>query len=116
MGYAMTASITNATFKRHNLPAIPAPGAVPINQHDTYAVIRCGDACAEIVRFAHWHPNDGVDTVEVSFEARLHNAGDHADMPLTEPRELFDLAHVATRAAFLLDEAQRRHVGAGVAR
>lgn len=58
--------------QRPDLPPIPVLSGAPIDQWDTYAVIRCGDVHAEVVRFSCWHPNDGVDSVEVSFDARLH--------------------------------------------
>ncbi|MDT5222488.1 MAG: hypothetical protein QOF15_4593 [Mycobacterium sp.] len=117
-----------ASFERHELPAIPGPdrallGSPPhgplvgIAQFDTYAVIRCGDVCAEIVRFAYWHPNDGVETVEVSFDARMHvpdEGAGIANIQLDDPRQLFDVADVARRAGFLLDEARRRHATTAV--
>jgi hypothetical protein len=113
-----------ATFERREMRPVPVPdralvGPPPygafagINQSDTYAAIRCGDVHAEIIRFAYWHPNDGAETVEVSFDARINgtreDGGGAAEIYAIDPQELFDLAQVATRAAFLLDEARRRH-------
>lgn len=69
----MTCTTTCPTIEqRPDLPAHPGASGAPIDQWDTYAVIRCGDVHAEVVRFSRWHPNDGVDSVEVSFDARLH--------------------------------------------
>ncbi|MCV7382195.1 hypothetical protein H7K38_26630 [Mycobacterium alsense] len=107
--------MNDATIERRDLPALPIPDEAPIDQFETYAVIRCGDVRAEIVRFAYWHPNDGVDTVAVSFDARLHvpdEGAGIADIHVDDPQPLFDVAQVAQRAAFLLDEARRHHATA----
>ncbi|OBG25292.1 hypothetical protein [Mycobacterium sp. 852002-51057_SCH5723018] len=118
----MSATAAGVIIERRELPPIPAPDRrrwTPpyaafdgINQCDTYAAIRCGDIHAEIVRFAYWHPNDGVDTVDVSFDARLHvpdEGAGIADIQLDDSHKLYYVGQVATRAAFLLDEARRRH-------
>lgn len=112
----MTTTTTGPTIERRDLPPIPVSDGAPIDQFETYAVIRCGDVHAEIVRFAYWHPNDGVDTVEVSFDARLHVPDEGAGMAniqVDQPQPLFDVAQVVQRAAFLLDEARRRHALGG---
>jgi hypothetical protein len=108
----MTATTMDPTIERPDLPAIPALDGAPIDQWDTYAVIHCGEVRAEIVRFSYWHPNDGVDSVEVSFDARLHVpdvgvglANIHSD----DTHKLHCVAQVAKRAAFLVEEARRRY-------
>ena len=108
----MTTATMGPTIERPDLPAIPALGGAPIDQWDTYAVVRCGEVHAEIVRFCCWHPNDGVDSVEVSFDARLHVpdvgvgiANIHSD----DTHTLHCVAQVATQAAVLVDEARHRY-------
>jgi hypothetical protein len=108
----MTTTITGPTIERPDLPAIPALAGAPIDRWDTYAVVRCGEVHAEIVRFCYWHPNDGVDSVEVSFDARLHVpdvgvgiANIHSD----DTHMLYCAGQVVTQAAYLVDEARRRY-------
>jgi hypothetical protein len=103
-----TTNSPDLTFARHELPPIPEPDGAPIDQFDTYAEVCCGGVHAEVVRFAYWHPNDGVDSVEVSFEARLHvpdRGVGLATIQLDDPCRLLDVSQVAMRAALLLAEA-----------
>jgi hypothetical protein len=81
-------------------------------QWDTYAVLRCGEVHAQIVRFSYWHPNDGIDSVEVSFDARLHIPDEGVGIATIHSDDtdlLHCVGHVATRAASLVDETRCRH-------
>jgi hypothetical protein len=107
-----TSAIAGVTIERRELPPIPPYRPfVGINQFDTYAVVRCGDVYAQIERFAYWHPGDGGDTAEISFDTRLHGlAGDGAGiaaMQTSDPSELEVVSQVAFHPAMLLEEAHR---------
>jgi hypothetical protein len=109
----MTCTTTcSAIEHRPDLPPIPALSGAPIMQWDTYAVLRCGEVHAQIVRFSYWHPNDGIDSVEVSFDARLHIPDEGVGIATIHSDDtdlLHCVGHVATRAASLVDEARCRH-------
>src|SRR5947209_6022232 len=107
----MTCTTTcSAIEHRPELPAIPALSGAPIMQWDACAVLRCGEVHAEIVRFSYWHPNDGLNSVEVSFDARLHVPDEGvgiANIHSDDTDLLLCVSQIATRAASLLDEARR---------
>ncbi|CQD11836.1 hypothetical protein BN1232_02227 [Mycobacterium lentiflavum] len=90
---------------------MPAPRGAKVNDRDVYATVACGALRAEVVRCCDWDASDGIDTVDISFEARINglreDGGGAAEIFATDSTELFGLAQVAVQAALLLGEARR---------
>jgi hypothetical protein len=105
------ARIAGIIVERRELRPAPAPRGAKVNDRDVYATVACGALRAEVVRCCDWDASDGIDTVDISFEARINrlreDGGGAAEIFATDSTELFELAQVAVQTALLLGEARR---------